>query len=73
MDGIITIEINERQAKILKFCETYYEKIEYIALHGGFSVKGGRTIIDYDDGSNISNVQLVLNFPNKRGGDNLKI
>jgi len=58
----IAIEMTERQIRILKYCEKYYDKIEFIAEHGGFDIKGGRTIIDYDNNSNISNVQLLTNY-----------
>lgn len=57
----IAIEMTERQIRILKYCEKYHDKIEFIAEHGGFDVRGGRTIIDYDNANNISNLQRVLN------------
>ncbi len=48
------IYLTSSQCKILAYCEKYYDKIEYIAEHGGFDLCGGSVEIHYDPKNNIS-------------------
>ncbi len=54
LEILIPTSLTPRQIKIFKYCEKYYDKIEYIAEHGGFDICGGNVEIHYDPQNNIS-------------------
>jgi hypothetical protein len=63
---IIKVELTSCQNEYLKLCNLHYKKLVYIFASGALGVKGGRVIIDFDDGNNISNIKQELNYHPKK-------
>jgi hypothetical protein len=54
IEVLIPTKLTEQQIKILHYCEKYYDKIEFIAEHGGFDIVNGSCEIHYNNLNKIS-------------------
>jgi len=63
---IIKVELTCQQNEFLKLCNTHYDKLCHIFKSGMLDLKGGRAIVDFDDGNNISNIKKELNYHPKK-------
>lgn len=63
---IIKVEFHKEQDSFLKLCNLHYKKLIHIFASGIMEIKGGRAIIDFDDGNNISNIKKESNYNPKK-------